>query len=410
MSSDLQSSISKQQESVLREALDTLQVKFDGELERRYLRHSHRRARDLISQSIYLLVFLYLLVILPVIALVDSPEMTQWRAYGVYPIAIALLALWSTTRLAWLRPHTIGVMYFALGLSLCGTLLGAIALEGHFPGQISAFETIYLLIIGFSILRLPPRQTLITCVGALAVAVIGAIMLGFSLPLLAMLLYFAIPLFICTINGYVLDISARRNFANNLLLESESQQLARWRQQAEKDTLRQQQLNLFMESIAGNLTPPVLLERVLGYLVEQVDARAGAAYILQDDELLQQATWGLNAQARERQHFDRDETLLGAALNQKLALQQHQVPEGYLDLEVGEGRRQPASLLLWPIHQGDHPLGVIEIASTRAFTEDEQALLNELHRPLAFALQSAQRRQHFLDQMEKQKAAQAANQ
>ena len=397
-----EAAISKNQEGVLRNALDSLLVTFDGELEARYREHAHRRARDLISHSVYLLGLLYLLVVLPVILLVDSTEMVAWRNYGVYPIAVALVALWCSTRLSWLKPHTIGVMYLALGLALTGTLLGAVRFDGLFPGQISAFETIYILIIGFSILRLPPQQTLISCLCALAATLLVALFRQLPLPLLSMLLYFAIPLIICALNGYILDVSARRNFANNLLLESESSQLARWREQAEKDTLRQQQLNLFLERIAGNLTPEQLLDRVLGYLIEQIDAKAGAAYILADQELVRQAGWGLNASASERRNVPQDETLLGAALNQKLLIQQHSVPQGYLDLEVGEGKRKPATLLLWPIHQGEFALGIVEVAGSQAFSAADEALLNELHRPLAFALQSAQRRHQFLSRMDEQ--------
>jgi K+-sensing histidine kinase KdpD len=391
-------SLDQQQEGILRNALNTFLVQFDRALERRYGEHAHQRARDLINRSVYLLMGLYLLVVLPVIMLVKTPEMAAWRSYGVYPIAVALIGLWCCTRLSWLRPHAIGVMYLALGLSLSGTVLGAIRFDGSFPGQISSFETIYLLIIGFSILRLPPRQTLIACTLAAVVAFAISLLMRLELPLLLVSLSFGIPLIICTLNGYILDISARRNFANNLLLAHESEQLKHWREQAEKDTRRQQQLNTFMEQIAGNLTPTQLLERVLGYLVQQVNAQVGAAYTLEEDTLVRQAGWALNDSAQRRDTLPADEGLLGAALNQRLLMQQHHVPQDYLDLETGQGKRPPGAVLLWPLIQGDHPLGIIEIANTQGFDQEQQTLINELHRPLAFALQSAQRRQQFLDQ------------
>lgn len=390
--------LDQQQEGILRNALSTFLVQFDRDLERRYGAHAHQRARDLINRSVYLLMGLYLLVVLPVIVLVKTPEMAAWRSYGVYPIAAALIGLWCCTRLSWLRPHAIGIMYLALGLSLSGTVLGSIRFNGSFPGQISSFETIYLLIIGFSILRLPPRQTLVACTISAVVAFAISLLMGLALPLLLVSLSFGIPLIICTLNGYILDISARRNFANNLLLAHESEQLKHWREQAEKDTHRQQQLNTFMEQIAGNLTPTQLLERVLGYLVQQVNAQVGAAYTLEENTLVRQAGWALNDAAQTRSTLPAGEGLLGAALNQRLLMQQHHVPENYLDLETGQGKRPPGAVLLWPLIQGDHPLGIIEIANTQGFDQEQQTLISELHRPLAFALQSAQRRQQFLDQ------------
>jgi len=68
-------SLDQQQEGILRNALNTFLVQFDRALERRYGEHAHQRARDLINRSVYLLMGLYLLVVLPVIMLVKTPEM-----------------------------------------------------------------------------------------------------------------------------------------------------------------------------------------------------------------------------------------------------------------------------------------------------------------------------------------------
>jgi hypothetical protein len=42
------------------------------------------------------------------------------------------------------------------------------------------------------------------------------------------------------------------------------------------------------------------------------------------------------------------------------------------------------------------------VAGSQPFSTADEALLNELHRPLAFALQSAQRRQQFLSRLDEQ--------
>ena len=390
--------IDPQQESILRDALNTFMVQFDRDLEQRYKQHSHDRTLDLINRSIYLMLGLYLLVVVPVTLIVKTPEMAAWRNYGVYPIAVALVGLWSCTRLDWLRPYAIIVMYLALWLSLSGTILGGIRFNSSFPGQVSSFESIYLLIIAFSILRLPPRQTLITAIIAAVFALAISVITALNIHLLLIMLSFSIPLMICTVNGYILDISARRNFANNLLLAHESAQLNRWRAQAEKDANRQQQLNLFMGQIAGNLTPSQLLERVLGYLVQHVGAKIGAAYMLEGNQLIRKASWALSGEAQAREVVPSDEGLLVAALNQRLLIQQHQGPKHYLDLETGQGKSPPGAVLLWPLIQGDHPLGIIEIANFEGFDQEQQTLISELHHPLSFSLQSAQHRQHLLDQ------------
>ena len=71
--------IDPQQESILRDALNTFMVQFDRDLEQRYKQHSHDRTLDLINRSIYLMLGLYLLVVVPVILIVKTPEMAAWR-------------------------------------------------------------------------------------------------------------------------------------------------------------------------------------------------------------------------------------------------------------------------------------------------------------------------------------------
>ena len=102
--------------------------------------------------------------------------------------------------------------------------------------------------------------------------------------------------------------------------------------------------------------------------------------VLEDGDLIQHARWGLNAQAASRQQLKTDESLLGTRW-QKFAAATRGT-EGYLDLEVGEGKRQPGAVLYG--HCIGKPLGIVEVAGSQSFEETDLALLGELHR-LAFA-------------------------
>ncbi|QJX01591.1 hypothetical protein HML84_02135 [Alcanivorax sp. IO_7] len=57
----------------------------------------------------------------------------------------------------------------------------------------AAFETVYVLIIGFSILRLPPTRTLFWCLGSLVLALTLALVLGWSVDPAALLLFYGFP-------------------------------------------------------------------------------------------------------------------------------------------------------------------------------------------------------------------------
>ena len=101
----------EQQVNTLRQALNTTMVRFDPAREKHY-GYAYRRARLLIHQSVYLLTGIYLLVVVPVAILMRSEEMALWRNFGVYPIALALLALWASTRISkpsWCCRHVLAL-------------------------------------------------------------------------------------------------------------------------------------------------------------------------------------------------------------------------------------------------------------------------------------------------------------
>ena len=137
------------QERDLKQAVQTLWVRFPGSLEDRYRDYAERRAAKLIQRSLYILIVLFLIVSVPVSLLSDEHNRDLWMAYGVYPIAISLALLFVAVKVDALADWVTTLIGLALMTSLAGTLLGALHLAGTFLGQVAAFETIYVLIIGF---------------------------------------------------------------------------------------------------------------------------------------------------------------------------------------------------------------------------------------------------------------------
>ncbi|HCQ35691.1 MAG TPA: histidine kinase, partial [Alcanivorax sp.] len=285
------------QERDLKQAVQTLWVRFPGSLEDRYRDYAERRAAKLIQRSLYILISLFLIVSVPVSLLSDEHNRDLWMAYGVYPIAISLALLFVAVKVQALERWVTTLIGLALMTSLAGTLLGALHLADTFLGQVAAFETIYVLIIGFSILRLPPTRTLFWCLGSLVVALAAALLQRWDVDPVSLMLFYGFPLVVCALNGYMLDASARGSYANNLLLGRESARLRQWRDNADREALRQRTLNEFMAHIAGNPRVEVLMEQALTFMLDRTHAIAGAAYRLDGDRFRQEAARGLNQQA-----------------------------------------------------------------------------------------------------------------
>ncbi|MBM7335572.1 GAF domain-containing protein [Alloalcanivorax marinus] len=388
--------VDARQERDLKRALGTLWVRFPGSLEDDYIHHALRRARKLIGRSLYVLIGLFLVVTLPVLVLVDEPGMAAWRLFGFWPIAGALALLFLAVKVNALNRFMSTLIGLALMISLAGTLLGAIRLADTFLGQVAAFETVYVLIIGFSILRLPPTRTLFWCLGSLVLALTLALILSWDLNPASLLLFYGFPLVVCALNGYMLDASARHSYANNLLLARESERLRQWRDNADREARRQRLLNDFMAHIAGNPRVAVLLDQALGFMIEHTPAVAGAAWRVADDGLHREAARGLSGRDDAERHRERDGLLAGALDAEGDVTLCHDVPAGYLDLETGHSRLRPGQILFLVVRQGDEALGVLELAALSPFDKDARALLESLAPSLAYALVAAMGREDYI--------------
>ncbi|WP_416390810.1 GAF domain-containing protein [Alloalcanivorax xenomutans] len=384
-----------EQERALKRALSTLWVRFPGSLEDDYIVYAERRATQLIRRSVYILLAIFLIVVVPVSLLVKDPSLGRWQALGVYPIACSLALLLAAIHVRAVQPLVATLIGLALMISLTGTLIGAIHLQGHFLGQVAAFETVYVLIIGFSILRLPPTRTLFWSLGALIIALGVALYQDWRITPISLLLYYGFPLLVCALNGYMLDASARSNFANMLLRNAESQRLRRWRDNADREARRQRLLNEFTAHIAGNPRVTELLDKTLAFLIENTPAVAGAGYRLEEDGLHLEAARGLGQAAREQSHIESD-GFLASALEIQGASVRHEVPGGYMDLETGHSQIRPGEVLFLPIRQGEHTLGILELASLEPFDEHVRSACDAIATPLGYAMIAALGRESFI--------------
>ena len=105
----------------------------------------------------------------------------------------------------------------------------------------------------------------------------------------------------------------------------------------------------------------------------------------------------LHKSALARPQVRRSQGLLGGALERGPGVTvRHDVPAGYLDLEIAHGAVRPGELLFLPIWQGDQALGVIELAALEPFDDHTRTLLESLASPLAYALMAAVGREEYI--------------
>jgi putative methionine-R-sulfoxide reductase with GAF domain len=64
------------------------------------------------------------------------------------------------------------------------------------------------------------------------------------------------------------------------------------------------------------------------------------------------------------------------------------VPDGYIKILSGLGNATPSSMLIFPIKRNEEVLGVIELASFKNFTTDDEQFIKELSNKLEEVLLS----------------------
>ncbi|MDC0663642.1 putative bifunctional diguanylate cyclase/phosphodiesterase [Marinobacter sp. SS21] len=178
-----------------------------------------------LRKSVYGLIILYLLVVVPVGLFFEDASKPIWMWLAVAPIGVVLFCIWLLTLIK--EPERYVELVLEAGVFICltGTLSGVMLLGEHYLGQVAALESIYIIMVAFSVLKLRTMLALVGCLTAIAVASWAAWLVDTQYSALTMLLCFWIPLLICAFNGYMLEHAYRRDFVQMLCHHHEKSNL-----------------------------------------------------------------------------------------------------------------------------------------------------------------------------------------
>jgi diguanylate cyclase (GGDEF)-like protein len=201
-------------------------LRLPAPLEQAFRQHYRKHSATLMRNAIVGLVALYFLVVWPISLFSSAPLMPIWQAYAVVPIGVVLVVIWTATRMPFMQQHVEVMLAGSLFVCLCGTIYCSMLLNNQYLGQVAAYETIYVMMVGSAILRMPSRVAIIAMLAALAV----------TIPVLSsntegsgfwpnVFLYVGVPLLICAVGGYFMEYAERRSFLQERLLEIQDHQL-----------------------------------------------------------------------------------------------------------------------------------------------------------------------------------------
>jgi hypothetical protein len=387
----------EKEEELLREAVlrGGRMAGLPAHIERAFRHHYKTRVSGLLRQYILGIVALHLSAILPIALFWKDPSFRPWVLATGLPIALGIAGMWAGSRLRELERHVDLVIGACLFVSLSSALFSSMYLEGQYFGELSKYEVIYTFIVIFAILQVPVRTVTPVALGSLLVALAAAVIAEVFPFWLEVLLYFGVPLLLCTVTGYILETSEKRNFVQHLLIQRESQRLAQLNAIAQDNIRQQRDSAEFLELISGNLSLKELFTRTLRFLVEHTGAQVAAGYHLSSRGKLRRiAAWAVDKdRLEERKELEPGSTLMGPALESGEILHLPRIRADYMPIELGMGQVACATLLVIPIVQAGKPLAVIELGRIAPYSERDIACAESIRLHLAYAVAAANARE-----------------
>lgn len=195
------------------------------ELEVAFRSYFRASSAHLLRKSVYGLIALYLLVVVPVAWLAVGDYKLTWLSTSVAPIGIVLMGVWLVSQMSHAERYVEAALAGGVFVCLVGTVYCALALDGYYFGLVAAFEAIYVIIVAFSVLKLRTRLALSGCLAAALLASTMATLQGIDVNGLNLLLFFLVPVLICSLNGCMLEHAARRDFVQMLCHQKEKASL-----------------------------------------------------------------------------------------------------------------------------------------------------------------------------------------
>ncbi len=130
-------------------------------------------------------------------------------------------------------------------------------------------------------------------------------------------------------------------------------------------------------------------QRLISGLVPMLGGGVAGFYLFESspERLRRIASYGLTEGGSAAASFDPGVGLVGQCAHERKPGTLTNLPPDYLKISSGLGQAAPVQAVAWPLVSQDTLLGVLEIASFRAFQSNEQALLEELLPVVAMSME-----------------------
>jgi len=160
------------------------------------------------------------------------------------------------------------------------------------------------------------------------------------------------------------------------------------------------------DRMLGDQAPATLGRGIITFLAEYLNARIGAIYVADDNNLLKLlGSYAFKRRKNLSNEFEFGEGLVGQAALEKESITITNVPDDYIAVSSSLGETPPRNILVFPVLLNDEVKGVIELGTFDDFQQRDLDFLNQASEGIAIAVESARSRgrvQGLLEQTQAQ--------
>jgi len=164
----------------------------------------------------------------------------------------------------------------------------------------------------------------------------------------------------------------------------------------------QAQLN---DNIRGDLDLDAICRALLDFLAHYLDIKVGGLFILENETLKLQGSYGYQKRKNLSCEFKIGESLVGQAALEKKRILLTNVPADYVYISSGLGECVPKNIVDLPLVAGNQLVGVLEIATLKEIDNQTEEFLDMISESVAIAIASANARvkmRELLEQTQQQ--------
>jgi len=147
------------------------------------------------------------------------------------------------------------------------------------------------------------------------------------------------------------------------------------------------------ENMRGDQAIEALCRNIITFIADYLKVQIGTLYVDNGEGTFKlMASYAYQSRKGLSNRFGIGEGLIGQAALEKQSIVITDVPDDYITIASGLGKKSPRTILVVPLIHNDQTVGVMELGSFRDFNELQVALLEEVAKAIAIAINSAQAR------------------